>query len=209
MFLSLEISTTAHNPYGMTTFKPFLFLIGAVLVIALLGSVSYTSNNQRTIVSTTSTSCTSSMSSTYSDNSTTIEAKSYNYSSSLLSIKSVKALVYKTGVEQSLVFKVSFVNTGNTTLYLPSACGGGLYLVRSNSSLIKIENRGVICLCAAVLVGVKPGEVQTTIAPGCWSGYVVLLEGHGNVKVTMELKLYAGDNNTSTVTTLIDAIFNF
>ncbi len=209
MFASLEISTTLRNPYDMTTFKPFLFLIGAVLVIALLGSVSYTGSSRQTTVSTTSTSCTSNMSSTYSNNSTIVEAKSYNYSSSFLSIKSVKALVYNTGTEQSLVFKVSFMNTGNTTLYLPSACGGGLYLVRSNSSLVKIENRGVVCLCATVLVGVKPGEVQTSVAPGCWSGYVVLLEGHGNVKVTMELKLYAGDNNTSTVTTSIDAIFSF
>jgi hypothetical protein len=192
----------------MTTFKPFLFLVGAVLVIALLGSASYIGNKEKVVTSTMFTSCTSSISSTNSNISKTVEAKSYSYSSSFLTIKSVKALIYNTTTGQSLVFEVSFENTGNSTLYLPSACGGGLYFAKSNSSIIRIENRGAVCLCATILIAVNHGEVQTSVAPGCWSGYAVLLEGHGNVEVTIELRLYADSNYTGIVTTSIDAVFN-
>jgi hypothetical protein len=193
----------------MTTFKPLLFLLGAVLVIGLLGSLPYFNSNQKTGISTTYSSCTSKVSTTISNNSTLINAKSFNYTSDLVKVESVAASLYKSRTEERVVFQVKFINSVNTTLYVPSVCGGSLSVTKVNSSLITLEKREPVCLCAMYILPLQPGLEHISVTPGCWSGYVALLKGHGTAYLTMELKLYKDSNLTEVSSTFINAIFSF
>lgn len=190
----------------MESQKPIFFLLGMILVVALLGA--FSNHTQVRNTSTLQTSCATYSTSTGQVRSV-INASHFVYNSTIIKINSVQAFIYNENGEDRVIFKVRFVNTANFTIYSPSACSSGLTIVGLNSQILRISKQGAVCLCAMNIVGVEPSQEYVAVTPGCWSGYSVSLLGHGSGEVKMELKLYSDNNFNGAVNIVLWADFDF
>ena len=110
-----------------------------------------------------------------------------------------------------VTFQVLYTNGGNSPIYVIGGCGGGLTsTIEGNSSVLLRTTGGPLCDCAAYIVTLEHGQNNTSVGPGCWSGYYYRLVGHGTVTMNLTLGWSSnGQNFNQSNSTDIQAEFTF
>jgi hypothetical protein len=110
---------------------------------------------------------------------------SYTYAhNSQVGVLSVSAVV---SGDQYVTFSVQYQNIGSGTIDVVRGGGSSLSVSLGSGSEIISQVQGPRCLIATAQVPVGPGQVQTSITPGCWSGYSYKLVASGTIDVQLTL----------------------
>ena len=173
------------------------YLAVTVAVVALIAAGAYAPAmlGAGTAGSGTSTTCTTAGSSTSSAPPASVEG-SFTYSpAGPVKVESVSASTYPGGNGTTVTFAVAFENVGTSDIYTVAGCGSSLAasLPQGDGALKRVTG-GPVCLCAEAPTAVPPGEIATSVTPGCWTVYKFLLVGPGTVQV--DLALYWGPSQS-------------
>jgi len=174
----------------MNAVRLMLFGVIAAGIIAAGVYGTLSGGPQPTTSATTSVSTCTSRSSTSAGQPTVVNG-SFTYSPQVpIQIVSVQALIYPDqGNLSSVVFRVFYLNDGNSTFYVYGACGSPLASSIASGNAIERDDSALRCLCASAIVQVPPSQAgsapYSAVDPGCWSGYRYLLATSGRVTVNI------------------------
>ena len=165
--------------------------------------------------STTTTTCTT-RTGTSTQSSTTGVPPSYSSMGTFsyappgpVKVDSVIAVVTQ-GSHAQVGFEVAYENVGPSDIYYVAGCDSSLAVtIPAGNGVLQETYSGPRCLCAEAIVAMPPGANRTASAPGCWSGYGVVLAHSGTVTVGFTLYWGATQGNQPQDATNITATFTF
>jgi hypothetical protein len=89
---------------------------------------------------------------------------------------------------RTVQFELGYTNVGSQAIYVVKGCGSSLNsTITSGGGVVETVRGGVRCLCAEAPSAVGPGQSQTAVDPGCWSGYYYRVVRAGSFSVALTL----------------------
>jgi hypothetical protein len=163
-----------------------IVLVAAVIGVAAYSPVVSNLPLSRSSTATVSTSCT-----TFAGQATSSVANGTftPSSNSPVRVDFVRANIYsgQDGV-RTVQFDLGYTNVGSGAIYVVKGCGSSLNsTITSGGGVVETVRGGVRCLCAEASSAVEPGQSQTAVDPGCWSGYYYRVVHSGSFSIALTL----------------------